>query len=206
MTIATAPASLLQPNGDTKKLPFPVVSFKGAEELSVNTVPSPNDEDDQSLYDHFRHDSVLNSPWDSQESLPLPRTQSALILHGLRQPYRLTTVHQVPKVLAPNELVIRIQAVGLNPIDWKSVDYGFGIPELPYIAGRDFAGVVVQAPKTASDIREGDIVRHPVQVWYMGQRRLLTYPRFFALPRTIATCEERHTKSTLSPWSTVCAD
>lgn len=41
-------------------------------------------------------------------------------------------------------------------------DYGFGIPQLPYTAGREFAGVVVKAPKApASRIKEGDIVAVP---------------------------------------------
>jgi NADPH:quinone reductase-like Zn-dependent oxidoreductase len=41
----------------------------------------------------------------------------------------------------------------------KSSDYNFAIPSLPYIAGRDFAGVVIQAPAASSRIRIGDLVR-----------------------------------------------
>jgi NADPH:quinone reductase-like Zn-dependent oxidoreductase len=43
-----------------------------------------------------------------------------------------------------------------------SRDYNFGIPNLPYIAGREFAGVVVEAP-TAPDsrIKKGDVVAIP---------------------------------------------
>jgi hypothetical protein len=52
---------------------------------------------------------------------PLPKTQKALILHGLRQPYTITNVHAVPPTFNTNELVIKICAIGLNPIDWKSV-------------------------------------------------------------------------------------
>ncbi|KAJ5972591.1 Alcohol dehydrogenase superfamily zinc-type [Penicillium vulpinum] len=87
----------------------------------------------------------------------VPTSQIALVLQGLRQPYTLTPAHPVPLVSHPDELMIKIHAIGLNPIDWKSVDYGFGIPCLPYIAGRDFAGVVVKASH-GSAYAEGDMV------------------------------------------------
>lgn len=41
----------------------------------------------------------------------------------------------------------------------KYSDYNFAIPELPYIAGRDFAGVVVRAPTAPGRLRVGDLVR-----------------------------------------------
>lgn len=87
-----------------------------------------------------------------------PKHQKALVLHGLRQPFSLSEEYKVPERNSSDELVVRVQAIGLNPIDWKSVDYGFGIPVLPYVAGRDFAGEVVEAPATHSHIRVGDIV------------------------------------------------
>jgi NADPH:quinone reductase-like Zn-dependent oxidoreductase len=41
-------------------------------------------------------------------------------------------------------------------------DFNFGIPTLPYIAGREFAGVVVQAPTAPeSRIQRGDVVAIP---------------------------------------------
>lgn len=88
----------------------------------------------------------------------LPRRQKALVLHGLKQRFVLTEEHSVPETRSSDELVVKIHAIGLNPIDWKSVDYGFGIPVLPYVAGRDFAGEVVKAPVGHSHLREGDIV------------------------------------------------
>lgn len=88
-----------------------------------------------------------------------PKHQKALVLHGLRQPFSLSEEYKVPERKSSDELVVRVHAIGLNPIDWKSVDYGFGIPVLPYVAGRDFAGEVVEAPTTHSHIQVGDIVR-----------------------------------------------
>ncbi|EME80743.1 uncharacterized protein MYCFIDRAFT_35639 [Pseudocercospora fijiensis CIRAD86] len=88
----------------------------------------------------------------------LPARQCALVLHALKQRFVLSQNHPVPEVKRPDELVVEIRAIGLNPIDWKSVDFGYGIPTLPYVAGRDFAGVVVKAPAAPSHIQLGDVV------------------------------------------------
>ncbi|KXT00416.1 hypothetical protein AC578_3349 [Pseudocercospora eumusae] len=88
----------------------------------------------------------------------LPSRQCALVLHALKQRFVLSQSHPVPEVKRCNELLVEIHAIGLNPIDWKSVDYGYGIPTLPYVAGRDFAGVVVKAPAAPSHIQLGDVV------------------------------------------------
>jgi NADPH:quinone reductase-like Zn-dependent oxidoreductase len=37
-------------------------------------------------------------------------------------------------------------------------DYGFGIPTLPYIAGRDLVGVVIKGGKETSRVQPGDVV------------------------------------------------
>ncbi|KAK4613630.1 Trans-enoyl reductase [Fulvia fulva] len=90
----------------------------------------------------------------------IPSHQKALLLHELRQPF-VKQDHAVPQINGPEEILIEVQAIGLNPIDWKSVDYGFGIPVLPYVSGRDFAGVVVKAPLSKSHIQEGDTILCP---------------------------------------------
>jgi hypothetical protein len=109
----------------------------------------------------------------------LPFQQDVALLHKARQRLILTRAYPVPVPNTDDELVVEIRAVGLNPVDWKSMyapwfeqtlnmadnkssDYNFAIPSLPYIAGRDFAGVVVQAPAASSRIRVGDLVRRMV--------------------------------------------
>lgn len=49
-----------------------------------------------------------------------PRTQTALQLHAIRQPYAVSTDHEIPAVQHDHELLLRVNAAGLNPIDWKS--------------------------------------------------------------------------------------
>ncbi|KAK3312890.1 chaperonin 10-like protein [Apodospora peruviana] len=82
--------------------------------------------------------------------LPTPETQRVLLLHAARQPYQLTENYPVPKLEGEHEVLVKAQAIGLNPIDWKAPDFNFAIPELPYISGRECAGEVVQKPSNAS--------------------------------------------------------
>lgn len=100
----------------------------------------------------------------------LPRQQKALLLHGIRERFALTEDHEVPETTGPHELVVKIQAVGLNPVDWKSVDYGFGIPQLPYVSGRDFAGTVVKCPSMDCRLQVGDVVStlRAVKLWVVA--------------------------------------
>jgi hypothetical protein len=50
----------------------------------------------------------------------VPDTQSALLLRAIRQPYELEEGYPTPKVLGDDELLVKVTAVGLNPIDWKA--------------------------------------------------------------------------------------
>ncbi|KAL2814122.1 chaperonin 10-like protein [Aspergillus granulosus] len=89
-------------------------------------------------------------------------TQRALLLHAVQQPYALVTDHAIPALLHKDEILIKVTAIGLNPIDWKGPAFNFGIPSLPWVNGRDLAGVVVQAPETiGSRLRKGDLVLVP---------------------------------------------
>lgn len=94
-------------------------------------------------------------------------TQIALLLYAPKTRYILTDSHPLPAILHPDEVLIRVTHVGLNPIDWKSADYGFGLPTLPAVNGRDLAGVVIalhpdaHSNKTQSKFKVGDTVFGP---------------------------------------------
>ena len=49
-----------------------------------------------------------------------PEQQCALLLHAIRQPYEVAIDHAVPKIQNDTELLVKVTAAGLNPIDWKS--------------------------------------------------------------------------------------
>ncbi len=55
---------------------------------------------------------------------------------------------------AAREILVRITAAGVNPIDWKARDRG-DMP-LPFVLGRDFAGVVSELGEHAAKYREGE--------------------------------------------------
>src|ERR1700733_8404295 len=99
----------------------------------------------------------------SQVDLPLrnTKTQRALILRGPKQRYELVDDWPFPQLQRPNDVLVRIEAIGLNPIDWKSVDFGFAIPTLPAVNGRDLAGVIVDVGPAVKRLKKGDRVFGP---------------------------------------------
>ena len=67
----------------------------------------------------------------------LPAThQRAALLRGPKLPYEVIEDHPTPQLQNEHEVLIRVEAIGLNPIDWKSADFGFGLPTLPAVNGR----------------------------------------------------------------------
>ncbi|KAL4913328.1 chaperonin 10-like protein [Aspergillus aurantiobrunneus] len=92
-------------------------------------------------------------------------TQRALLLHAAQQPYALVSDHAIPSILHKDEILIKVIAIGLNPVDWKGPAFNFGLPSLPWVNGRDLAGIVVQTPApspgTTVRVRKGDLVLVP---------------------------------------------
>ncbi|CAG8391286.1 unnamed protein product [Penicillium salamii] len=88
-------------------------------------------------------------------------TQRVLLLKGAREQYALVNDHAIPSVLHEGEILVKVLAIGLNPVDWKGPAFNFGIPSLPWINGRDLAGLVLQVPEGSSRLRVGDVVLVP---------------------------------------------
>lgn len=67
---------------------------------------------------------------------------------------------QVQKVdtpaLGPDQVLVRVKACGINPVDWKGVING--IFQMPYTVGSDIAGVVEQVGSAATKFKAGDEV------------------------------------------------
>ncbi|KAL1885679.1 hypothetical protein Plec18167_001174 [Paecilomyces lecythidis] len=99
-----------------------------------------------------------NSPIDAKLQTS---KQNVLLLHAAREKYKLIEDHAIPTLIHNGEILVKVLAIGLNPIDWKAPAFNFGIPALPWINGRDFAGVVVQVSNESSRVRAGDIVLVP---------------------------------------------
>ncbi|KAK2593092.1 hypothetical protein QQS21_009222 [Conoideocrella luteorostrata] len=88
----------------------------------------------------------------------LPSTQTVLLLHGPKQNYDIIEGYPVPELQHDSEILVSNRAIGLNPIDWKAPDFNFGLPQLPYIAGRELAGTVAKVPSESSKWKVGDRV------------------------------------------------
>ncbi|PQK13241.1 hypothetical protein BB8028_0004g01720 [Beauveria bassiana] len=85
------------------------------------------------------------------------KRQSALLLHGPRERYTLVNNHPIPILDDATEILVQTEVIGLNPIDWKSPDYNFGIPHFPFLAGRELVGTVTKS-HAASRFRPGERV------------------------------------------------
>lgn len=58
----------------------------------------------------------------------------------------------------PGEILIKIKATSLNPIDWKNQKYGVFIEEYPAILGGDVAGDVEELGEGVKEFKKGDRV------------------------------------------------
>ncbi|RDW74810.1 hypothetical protein BP6252_05952 [Coleophoma cylindrospora] len=85
-----------------------------------------------------------------------------------------------PSIESPDEIIIKTRAVGLNPIDWKSVDYNFCMPSFPWIGGRELVGVVAQVGTNVKGFKVAD------RVWastYYRDRRAGTFQEYVVCPQ-----------------------
>lgn len=87
----------------------------------------------------------------------LPLTQRALTVAS-KNTYRVEDSFPVPEIQNGDEILIKTCAVGLNPIDWKSVDWNFCLPAFPWVTGREMSGVVAQVGESVTEFKQGDRV------------------------------------------------
>jgi hypothetical protein len=55
-----------------------------------------------------------------EQAVVIPVDQSALLLHATKQPYSVKECYEIPALKNDSELLVSVEAVGLNPIDWKA--------------------------------------------------------------------------------------
>ena len=94
----------------------------------------------------------------------------------------LTKVDVAKPVPEAHEICIRPKAVALNPIDWKSRDYGVMVQSWPAVLGSDVAGVVESVGEAVKDFKAGDEV---LALGGMGNRagafqEIITIPSLLA--------------------------
>ena len=83
-----------------------------------------------------------------------PLTQKALILDAKLGKFSVDIV-QVPKP-GSGEILIKVKAAALNPVDWKIHKYGFLVEKFPAILGTDIAGDVEEIGEGVTEFQKGD--------------------------------------------------
>ena len=72
---------------------------------------------------------------------------------------RLTEqAEDLPSELGPQDLIIRLKAIAINPADVKMVDQGHRVTQWPIVPGLDGAGVVEAVGSNVSRFAIGDAV------------------------------------------------
>ncbi|KAH9918296.1 chaperonin 10-like protein [Fomitopsis serialis] len=82
--------------------------------------------------------------------------QHALLLNSRQGSFSVGTT-PVPEP-GPNEVLIRVEAAALNPVDWKIQAYGVVVETYPAVLGSDIAGVVEQVGLNVTSFEPGDRV------------------------------------------------
>ena len=82
--------------------------------------------------------------------------QKALFLQEPKGDWKVG-LKDIPKA-KPGELVIKVLATALNPVDWKIHDYAYFIEKYPAILGTDSSGVVEEVGEGVKGFTKGDRV------------------------------------------------
>lgn len=56
--------------------------------------------------------------------------------------------------IKPGEVLVKVYAAGVNPVDWKAAIHGYF--EMPFVCGSDIAGVIEEAGSEVKDFKPGD--------------------------------------------------
>ncbi|KAF5374442.1 hypothetical protein D9615_009107 [Tricholomella constricta] len=83
-------------------------------------------------------------------------TQKALFLESKFGEFKLR--EQAIHKPGPGQLLVQIEATGLNPVDWKVQKYGIFVEDYPALIGTDISGVVEEIGSGVSDFSVGDRV------------------------------------------------
>ena len=56
----------------------------------------------------------------------------------------------------PSEVLVKIMAAALNPVDWKIQKLGYFASDFPFISGTDAAGIVEEIGAEVTTLAKGD--------------------------------------------------
>ncbi|KAJ3901126.1 chaperonin 10-like protein [Lentinula edodes] len=129
-------------------------------------------------------------------------TQQSLVLES-KQGNFIISERPIPH-LEPGELLVKVQAAGLNPVDWKIQAAGFLVESYPAVLGSDVAGDVEQVGEGVEGWAKGDRVFF--QGFYRNKRA--AFQQYTTIPADlVAKIPSRYTYSQAAsiPVSFTCA-
>lgn len=91
-------------------------------------------------------------------SLAGPSMMKAIVVHQFGGPEVLKYEDAPRPEPKENEVLVRVIAAGVNPVDTYVRNGKFGLPTLPVIPGRDVAGIVEETGPGATKFKKGDAV------------------------------------------------
>jgi NADPH:quinone reductase-like Zn-dependent oxidoreductase len=83
--------------------------------------------------------------------------QKALLLESKQGPFFVSTIPK-PTSAPAGELLVKVEAAGLNPVDWIIQQTGRFYSEYPVICGSDIAAEVVDVGEGVEGFKKGDRV------------------------------------------------
>lgn len=94
----------------------------------------------------------------SAATLAHSETMKAIVVHQFGGPEVLKYEDAPRPEPKENEILVRVIAAGVNPVDTYVRNGKFGPPTLPVIPGRDIAGIVEETGPGATKFKKGDAV------------------------------------------------
>ena len=85
-----------------------------------------------------------------------PSTQKALVIDKKQGSFQLADI--ATSEPSYGEILVKVQAAALNPVDWKIRKYGVVIDEYPAVVGSDIAGDVEDVGPGVTGFVKGDRV------------------------------------------------
>lgn len=133
------------------------ISAKQRDTLRNNDQKTISVSSSDTILSHSATEAEEKFLFDEFRGSALPAAHSQLQLHAAGESFKLHQDIALPE-LKQNEVLVQVQTVGLNPIDWKAPAFGWGLPSLPCTLGRDFVGTVVRNADSYSSLKVGSVV------------------------------------------------
>lgn len=95
-----------------------------------------------------------------------------------------------PRTIGPTEVTIRLQAIAINPADFKMIDQGHRVTSWPFVPGLDGAGIVEATGNKVTTFAPGDRV---IALFVPGDRG--------GSYQTLASVQEKDVTKIPSSWS-----